>query len=178
MPRYEFQGKCPEVGAESFVHPEAVLIGDVVVGHGCYIGACAVLRGDSGRVVIGDGSSFQDNAVAHGTVTIGENTLVTHSCVIHVASIGGNTLVGIGTVVMDGSEVGDGCIVGAGSLLLPNTKVPAGKLVVGSPAKVIRDLTPANVEEVRISVEAYHELARLSLSGLREIREDRVEVRR
>ena len=173
MPWYAFHDKRPRVAASAFVHPQAVLIGDVVIGEGCYIGAGAVLRADFGRISIGDGSNFQDNAVAHGEVTIGAGTLVAHGCVVHYAKLGDRVTVGIGSIIMDGCEIGDGCIVGAGSLVLFNTKVPPGKLVVGSPAKVLRDVGPEAAQQAAAGLAVYQALPRMCFEGLQQIEERR-----
>lgn len=141
MPIYEFEGARPRIGASAFVHPEAVIIGDVTIGENCFIAPGAVLRGDLGAVKVGDGSNVQDGCVLHGEVVIGKNNHLTHHAIVHVATLGNNVMLGMGAIIMDYAEIGDGCIVGAGSVVLPGRKIPPGKTVVGVPGKVVGDVS-------------------------------------
>lgn len=179
MPLYEFEGRRPTIGAGSFVHPDAVLIGNVQVGAGCYIGAGAVLRADWEDIVVGDGSNVQDRAVIHirGAMAgnpsvptiLGPNSHVSHAAVLHACTLHEHALVGIGAIVQDRCVLGVDCIVGAGAVLLEGTEVPARKIVVGVPGKVIGDVR----DEMRAfwleGTRMYQELATRSLAGLRRI---------
>jgi len=146
MPLYEFEGKCPRLPLSSFVHPNAILIGDVIIGEKCFIGPGAVLRGDYGSIIIGDGSNVQDNCILHvqpnSTAIIEENVDIGHGSIIHGPCIIKNSvIVGMGSIICDGCEVGAGSFLGAGSLLTPNMVIPSHKLVMGNPARVIKDVT-------------------------------------
>ncbi len=179
MPLYEFEGRRPTIGAGSFVHPDAVLIGRVVVGERCYIGAGAVLRADWEDIIVGNGSNVQDRAVIHvraamagrpGVPTVlGPNSHVSHGAVIHAATLHTHALVGIGAIVQDRCVLGDDCIIGAGAVLLEGTEVPPRKIVVGVPGKIIGEVTDAQREFWLLGTRMYQELAARSLAGLRRI---------
>lgn len=146
MPKvYRMDGVTPVVDPTAFVHPTAVLTGDVVVGADCYVGPGASLRGDMGRIVVKRGSSFQDNCVAHSftarEVIIGENANVGHGAVLHGCTLGDYALVGMNAVVMDGAEIGECAFVAALALVPSAFKVPPRTVVAGIPAKVLRPLT-------------------------------------
>lgn len=163
MPFYEFEGKTPRLDPSCFVHPDAVLIGDVTVGKRCFIGAGAVLRGDYGRIVIGDGSNVQENCVIHAqpdtTAIIEENVDIGHGSILHgPCIIKSNVTIGMGSVICDGCQVGTGSFIGAGSLLPSNTIIPDNKLAFGSPAKVIKDTTENQRAFTRNAVEIYKNL--------------------
>lgn len=149
MPLYEVDGKRPQIDLSAFVHPEATIMGDVTVGAGCYIGPGARLRGDWGRIVVGDGSNVQENVVIHvrrdDGAYLGEASHISHSAVIHNCRLHRHVFVGIGAIILDHAEIGAECMVAAGAVVLTGTKVPAGKLVIGVPAKVVGDLS----EELR-----------------------------
>ena len=145
MPSYSIEGVIPVVHPTAYVHPTAVLIGDVHVGPGCYVGPLASLRGDFGRIVLEEGSNLQDSAVFHtfpGTVAVlGRDGHVGHGAVLHGCRIGTGALVGTNAVVMDDATVGEYAFVGAHSFVRSGFVVPPRMLVTGSPAKVVRDLT-------------------------------------
>lgn len=145
MAFYEFEGKRPEVADSAFVHPEATVIGGVVIGDGCYVGAGAVLRGDWGDIVIGPGSNVQENCVLHappdGVASIGPSCHIGHGAVIHGATLGRHVMVGMLAVIHDGVVIGDEALVGAGCVVLANTQVPAGKMVLGIPGKIMGDVS-------------------------------------
>ena len=142
---YEFEGKKPVIGANSYVHPDATLIGDVTIGEGCYIGAGAVIRGDWGSVVIGPESNVQDNCVIHvlpgEKAVLGPRSHIGHGTILHTPKLGEHVLVGMGAIIMDFASLGDGCCVGAGAMVTANTNIPPFKLVLGSPAKVTADVS-------------------------------------
>jgi carbonic anhydrase/acetyltransferase-like protein (isoleucine patch superfamily) len=126
---YEFEGKVPKIGKDSFVHPEAVIIGEVEIGENCYIGATAVLRADSGKIKIGDGTNIQDGAIIHAdpdTVAfIGKNNLVGHGAMLHGPLVmGEDVMVGINSTILMGCEIGDGCIIAAGIINNRNLRIP------------------------------------------------------
>ena len=137
------------------MHPDATIIGDVVLEDGASVWPGAVLRGDVERIVIGAHTSFQDNSVAHTDhecpLTVGPHCVVGHGVILHGATIGARCLVGMGSTVLNGCEVGDDCIIGANALLTQGKVFPPRSLVVGAPAKVVRELTDEDIE-VRASL--------------------------
>jgi phenylacetic acid degradation protein len=146
MPKvYAIDGVVPVVDPTAFVHPAATLIGDVVVGPGCYVAPGASLRGDFGRIVLLAGANVQDNCVAHcfaGKETIiRENASIGHGAILHGCDVGSRALVGMNAVVMDGVEIGAGSIVASMAFVSAGVKIPLRSLAAGVPAKVLRELT-------------------------------------
>jgi phenylacetic acid degradation protein len=145
MTVFSFEGIVPVVHESSFVHPNASVTGDVVIGRDVYVGPGAAIRGDWGRVVIEDGCNVQENCVIHMfpgvTVVLEAGAHVGHGAVVHGARIGRNTLIGMNAVIMDNAFVGAECVVGALTFVPADMKIPARKVVVGSPAKIVRDVT-------------------------------------
>lgn len=145
MPVYQIDGLTPVVPEESFVHPTAVLIGDVILGKGVYIGPNASLRGDFGRIVVKAGANIQDNCVMHGfpeqDTVVEEDGHIGHGAILHGCIIRRNALVGMNAVVMDGAVIGEDSIVGAASFVKARADMPAGHLILGSPAKATRELS-------------------------------------
>lgn len=164
MPIYEFDGKKPDISPEAFVHPEAVIIGDVKIGSGCFIAPGAVIRADFGPAVIQDGTNIQDNAVIHvdpgARVIIEEDVVVGHSAVMHDVHIKSRCVIGIGAVLLNEVVCEEDVIIAAGSVVLNNMHIPAGKLVAGTPAKIIRDVTDEQKAYARTGVELYKGLSR------------------
>jgi phenylacetic acid degradation protein len=171
MPSYAFEGFIPVVDPTSFVHPTAVLIGDVIIGPGCYIGPCAALRGDMGRITIEEGSNVQDNCVLHtfpgADMRLAPLSHVGHGAILHGCNLARNVLIGMNSVVMDGVEVGEDSFVGAMSFVKANFVVPPRSLVLGSPARVMRELTKQELAWKAEGTAEYHALARRCLSDLR-----------
>lgn len=161
---YAIDGVVPVVDATAFVHPSAVLIGDVVVGPGCYIGPCASLRGDFGRLVIGAGVNIQDTCVMHGfpgtETLVEENGHIGHGAVLHGCRIGRNVMIGMNAVVMDNAYVGESSIVGACAFVKAGAEIPPRCLVAGMPAKVVRELSQQEIDGKRSGTRTYQELAR------------------
>jgi len=142
---YEFKGFIPVVDPTAFVHPLAAVTGNVIIGKDVYIGPGAAIRGDWGGIVIKDGCNVQENCTVHMfpgvTVTLEESAHIGHGAIIHGAQVGKNCLVGMNAVVMDNVELGEGCIVGALSFLKANSQWPSRSLIVGNPAKRIKEVT-------------------------------------
>jgi carbonic anhydrase/acetyltransferase-like protein (isoleucine patch superfamily) len=142
---YEFEGFRPVVHPTAFVHPQAVVTGNVIIGQHVYIGPGAALRGDWGEIIIGDGCNVQENCTVHMfpgvTVRLEENAHIGHGAIIHGARIGRNCLVGMNAVLMDNVELGDECIVGALSFLPADSKWERRKVIVGNPAKAVKDVS-------------------------------------
>lgn len=142
---YEFKGFKPVVHESAFVHPQAVVTGNVIIGKDVYIGPCAAIRGDWGGIVIEDGCNVQENCTIHMfpgvKVTLKKAAHIGHGAVIHGATIGENVMVGMNAVIMDRVEVGANSIIGALAFVRADMVIPPRSLVVGSPAKIIRELT-------------------------------------
>jgi phenylacetic acid degradation protein len=170
---YAIDGKAPAVDPEAFVHPDAVLIGDVRIGPGCYIGPCACLRGDFGRIRLEAGATVQDTCVIHTfpdqEVVIETGGLLGHGAVIHGCTIKRNAMVGINAVVLDKAVVGENSLVAAGALVPAGKEIPANKLAAGVPAKVIRTLTEAEIAGKLEGIRMYQRLAVRSLKALRPV---------
>ncbi len=142
---YEFNGYKPVIHPSSFVHPQAVVTGNVIIRKHCYIGPGAALRGDWGRIIIEDGCNVQENCTIHMfpgiTVLLKAGAHIGHGAIIHGATIGKNCLVGMNAVVMDNVELGDESIVGALTFIREGEKIPSRSLVVGNPGKIIKKVT-------------------------------------
>jgi carbonic anhydrase/acetyltransferase-like protein (isoleucine patch superfamily) len=142
---YSFRGIKPVVHKSSFVHPQAAVTGNVIIGKKCYIGPGAALRGDWGQIIIEDGCNVQENCTIHMfpgvTVLLKEGSHIGHGAIIHGATIGKNCLVGMNAVIMDNVELGDECIVGALTFIKQDEKIPCRSLVAGNPGKIIKDVS-------------------------------------
>jgi carbonic anhydrase/acetyltransferase-like protein (isoleucine patch superfamily) len=142
---YEFNGIRPVVDRSSFVHPSAVITGNVTIGKNCYIGPGAALRGDWGAIVLEDGCNVQENCTVHMfpglTVLLKEGAHIGHGAVIHGATVGRNCLVGMNSVLMDHVVVGDESIIGALTMIKEGEQIPPRSVVVGNPGKIIRTVS-------------------------------------
>jgi len=168
VPIYEFEGKRPKIGAGSYVHPTAVIIGDVTIGEKCWIGPQVTLRADWNRIRVADGSNIQDNAVVHGNTTLGPYSHIGHSANLHGTILGEHVLVAINATVLDGSRIGDWCIIAAGAVVAPRTEVPARKMLMGVPAEIVGEAPPER-ERNFSQVKGYVALAARYRDGLREL---------
>lgn len=126
---------------KTYIAPNATIVGDVVLGNEVNIWYGAVLRGDRGTITVGDGTNIQDNCVVHEKTTIGKNCTVGHGAIVHGATIGDNTLVGMGSIVLTGAVIGDNCVIGAGAVVTGKMVAPAGSVLLGSPAKVVKEVS-------------------------------------
>ncbi len=142
---YKFNGIKPVVHPSSFVHPQAAVTGNVIIGKDCYIGPGAALRGDWGQIIIEDGCNVQENCTIHMfpgvTVLLKEGAHIGHGAIIHGASIGKNCLVGMNAVIMDNVNLGDESIVGALTFIKEGEKIPSRSLIVGNPGKIVKEVT-------------------------------------
>lgn len=142
---YAFKGFIPVVHPSAYVHPQACVTGNVIIGKDVYIGPGAALRGDWGGIIIKDGCNVQENCTIHmfpgATVILEENAHIGHGAIIHGAHIGANVLIGMNSVIMDDAMIGANSIVGALSFIAANTQIPARSLVVGNPGKVIKEVS-------------------------------------
>ena len=155
----------PRIHPLAYVHPSAQLIGQVEIGPEASIWPTSVLRGDNGAIRLGARSNFQDGAVAHATLGvsethIGQECTIGHRAVIHGCTIGDSCLVGIGAILLDDVQLGDWCFVAAGSLLAPNRKYPPKSFILGSPGKVVREVTTKDMEWIAHSWKVYLDLCR------------------
>ena len=173
MPCYEIDGLTPVVDPTAFVHPSAVLIGDVIVGAGCYVGPLASLRGDYGRIILEEGSNVQDTCVMHGfpgTDTVVEaNGHVGHGAVLHGAIVKRNAMVGMNAVVMDEAVIGESSIVAACAFVKAGMVIAPRSLAAGVPAKVLRELTDEEIAWKGAGTRTYQELAVRSMKTMREV---------
>ena len=148
----EFHGKTPQTAATAFLAETAVLIGDVTVGSDSSVWYGAVIRGDGAPIVVGAGTSIQDNVTLHcepgRPMIIGNNVTVGHNAIVHCTSVGDHTLVGMGARLLDGAVIGSHCIIGAGAVVKENAVVPDGTMRVGVPAKAIREIPPEKQAEM------------------------------
>ena len=168
---FEFQGIVPVIHPEAYVHPNATLVGDVIVGPGVYIAPGAVLRGDFGRIIVERNANIQDGCVVHGSsvldTTIEEDGHIGHCAMLHTCIIRKGALVGINAVVMDEAEVGAQAIVAAMSFVKAGDRIPPRTLVAGIPAKVRRELTEADIAQKAEGTAMYHENNRHSLATMK-----------
>lgn len=173
MPCYSIDGVSPVVDPAAYVHPTAVLIGDVIIGPDCYIGPNASLRGDFGRIVLQRGANVQDTCVIHGfpgaDTLVEENGHIGHGAVLHCCVVRRDALVGMNAVVMDGAEIGEQTIVAASAFVRAGMRVPARSLVAGVPAKVMRPLSDDEIRRKLGGTFLYHELARRCQANMVEV---------
>ncbi|WP_157269614.1 phenylacetic acid degradation protein PaaY [Azohydromonas aeria] len=173
MPCYSLEGVIPVVDPSAYVHPSAVLIGDVIVGPGCYVGPAACLRGDFGRIVLRAGANVQDTCVIHGfpeqETLVEENGHIGHGAVLHSCVVRRDAMVGMNAVVMDEAEIGEKAIVAACAFVRAGVKVPPRTLVAGVPAKAVRELGEDEIAWKLEGTRVYQDLTRRSLASMREV---------
>lgn len=170
---YAIDGITPVVDPTAFVHPTAVLIGDVIVGPGAYVGPLASLRGDFGRIIMERGSNVQDSCVIHGIAQqdtlIEEDGHIGHGAVLHGCHIGRNALIGMNAVVMDGTRVGADSIVGAMAFVKTNMDIPPRSLVTGAPARIQRELSDKEIAGKHYGTRQYQRLTQRCLSTMQAV---------
>ncbi|MDO4621559.1 MAG: gamma carbonic anhydrase family protein [Eubacteriales bacterium] len=154
----------PIIDPSCFIADGAHVISNVSLAKDCSVWFNAVLRGDSTTISIDEGSNIQDNAVIHGDpgypVTIGKNVTVGHSAIVHGCSIADNTLIGMGAIILNGSRIGRNCLIGAGALVTENSTIPDNSVVIGTPGKIRRQLTPDEAESNLMNARHYVQLAK------------------
>jgi phenylacetic acid degradation protein len=170
---YEINGVRPVVHPTAYVHPSAVLIGDVIVGPRCYIGPLASMRGDFGRLILEEGANLQDTCVMHGfpddDTVVEVDGHIGHGAVLHGCRVGRNAMVGMNAVVMDKAVVGAEAIVAAMSFVKAGMVIAPRSLVMGAPARVVRQLTENEVKWKSFGTKQYHDLNVRSLQTMREV---------
>jgi len=170
---YSFQGYIPVVQESSFVHPLAAVTVNVIIGKNCYIGPGTAIRGDWGQIILEDGVNVQENCTVHmfpgKSITLKESAHIGHGAIIHGANIGRNVLVGMNTVIMDDAEIGDESIVGAMAFVKAETKIPNRSLVVGNPAKIIKQVSDEMIAWKTKGTQLYQQLPKDCHDSLREV---------
>ncbi|RRD56764.1 gamma carbonic anhydrase family protein [Comamonadaceae bacterium OH2545_COT-014] len=171
MAMYEVDGKTPQVDASAWVADSAEVMGDVTLGADVSVWFGAVARGDTAPITVGEGSNVQDQCVLHADfgqpLVIGRRVTVGHRVVLHGCTVGDESLIGIGAVVLNGARIGKHCLVGAGALVTEGKEFPDGSMILGSPAKAVRQLTPQQIEGLRQSARHYMNNARLFRATLK-----------
>ena len=171
MPIYALNSIVPVIEKGAYVHPDAVLIGDVFVMKGAFVAPFATMRGDLGRLILGEGANLQEHCCMHGfpgTDTVVEkNGHIGHGAILHGCHIGENVLVGMNSTVLDNASIGKNSILGAGSTVTSNTKIGEGKLALGSPAKEVRDLNSDEIDWKSKGTHEYQALVDLYQTKLR-----------
>ncbi|MFK0090578.1 phenylacetic acid degradation protein PaaY [Pseudomonas sp. NPDC090755] len=170
MTCYSLDGLTPVVHPSAYVHPSAVLIGDVIIGAGCYVGPLASLRGDFGRIVLEEGANIQDTCVMHGfpesDTVVGRNGHIGHGAVLHGCRIGEDVLVGMNAVVMDNAEIGPRSFIAATTFVKAGFRCDAQSLVLGAPAAVKRRLSDEEVAWKQAGTAEYQRLAQRCIQGM------------
>jgi len=173
MPIYQLGEDKPTIPDSAYIAAEATVIGKVTLGENVSIWPGAVLRGDNDSITIGDGSNVQDNAVLHADpgfpLNVGDNVTIGHQAMLHGCTIGNGALIGIQAVIMNGAVIGKDCLIGAGALV-PEGKVFAdGKLIVGAPAKVVRELSDEDIAKMHRAAPGYVKRQEMYKAKLRRI---------
>jgi phenylacetic acid degradation protein len=170
---YSFKGHIPVVHESSFVHPLAAVTGNVIIGKDCYIGPGAAIRGDWGEIILEDGVNIQENCTVHmfpgKSIVLQEGAHVGHGAVIHGAHLGRNCLIGMNSVIMDDAVIGDECIVGAMAFVKAETKFERRQLIVGNPAKVIKEVSDDMIAWKTAGTKLYQQLPADCHDSLREV---------
>jgi carbonic anhydrase/acetyltransferase-like protein (isoleucine patch superfamily) len=173
MAVYELDVHTPQIADSAWVADSAQVMGEVEMAADSSVWFCSVLRGDSAKITIGEGTNVQDGSVLHADVgmplTLGKHVTVGHMVQLHGCTVGDESLIGIGAIVLNGAKIGKNCLVGAGSLVTEGKEFPDGSMILGSPAKVVRQLTPEQMEGLRRSAQHYVENARRFKAGLKKI---------
>ena len=149
---------------KAWIAPNATVVGDVTLQEDVSIWYGAVLRGDSGAITVGRGTNIQDNCVIHEKTVIGNDCTVGHGAIVHGCTIGDRCMVGMGAMVLTGAVIGDDCLIGAGAVVTGKMNAPAGSVLLGSPAKIVKEITPQMREEIRLDGEIYIRLAQSQLN--------------
>ena len=170
---YSFKVHIPVIHESSFVHPLAAVTGNVIIGKNCYIGPGAAIRGDWGEITLEDGVNVQENCTVHmfpgKSIVLRESAHIGHGAIIHGANIGRNVLVGMNTVIMDDAEIGDESIIGAMAFVKAETVIPKRSLVVGNPAKVVKEVSDEMIAWKTAGTQLYQQLPADCHESLQEV---------
>lgn len=170
---YSFRDFIPVIHPSSFIHPQAAVMGNVIIGKNCYIGPGAAIRGDWGKIIIEDGCNVQENCTIHMfpgiTVWLKENAHIGHGAIVHGAVIGRNCLVGMNSVIMDNVELGDESIVGALTLIKEGEKIPGRSIVAGNPGKIIKQVSDEMIQWKTKGTELYQSLPKDMSAGFKPV---------
>lgn len=173
MTIYQLDEHTPQVHPTAFVADSAQVVGRVTLGEGSSVWFNTVIRADNEPMTIGAGSNIQDGSVLHSDtgfpLSVGERVTVGHQVVLHGCTVGDESLIGIGAVVLNGTKIGKHCLVGAGSLVTEGKEFPDGSMILGSPAKVVRQLTPEQIDGLRRSAQHYIANAQRFQAGLKKV---------
>ncbi|MFZ5823299.1 MAG: gamma carbonic anhydrase family protein [Bacillota bacterium] len=171
--RYALGDKTPQIDGGVFVAPTATIIGQVTIAGDASVWFGAVIRGDVDSISIGSGTNVQDGTVIHcneGFPTrIGDGVTIGHTCIVHGCTIGDNCLIGMGTTILNGASLGENCLVGAGSLITEGKEFPPGSVIMGRPAKVVRQVGEAELAMIRRGADNYRRNSQRYKEGLREV---------
>ena len=170
MTLYSLDGIAPQIAEDTWIAPDANLIGRIVVEEAASVWFCCTLRGDNEVITLGEGSNIQENCVLHTDMgyplTIGKGCTIGHKVMLHGCTIGDNSLIGMGATVLNGAKIGKNCLVGAGALITEGKEIPDGSLVMGVPGKVVRELDEAAIEGLRKSALGYQANMRRFREGM------------
>ena len=173
MPVYQLDEHVPQLADGAWVADSAQVIGNVHLGENASVWFGSVLRGDNEALTVGRNSNIQDGSVVHSDpgfpMTLGDNVTVGHQVMLHGCTVGDGSLIGIQSVVLNGAKIGRNCLVGAGSLVTEGKEFPDGSMIMGTPAKVVRQLTPEQIAGLRRAADHYVENAQRYRAGLRKI---------
>ena len=173
MSIYQLDSIAPTVATTAWVADSAEVMGNVTLAADSNVWFGVVIRGDNEPITIGEGSNIQDGSVMHADhgkpLVVGKHVTVGHMVMLHGCTIGDESLIGIGAVVLNGAKIGKNCLVGAGSLVTEGKEFPDGSMIMGSPAKVVRELSPEQIEGLRQSAQHYVENAHRFKAGLKKI---------
>lgn len=171
---FKFKKHIPVVHPSSFIHPLASVTGNVTIGKNVFVGSGAALRGDIGEIIIEDGCNIQENCIIHmfpgATVHLKKGSHIGHGAIVHGAQIGENVLIGMSSVIMDNVEIGDNCIIGALSLITEGNKIPERKVVVGNPAKIIKEVSDEMLKWKTEGTKIYEQLTADCLTSMKEVK--------
>ena len=169
---YSFNGHIPVIHESSFIHPQAAVTGNVIIGKNVYVGPGAALRGDWGQIIVEDGCNVQENCIIHMfpgvTVLLKESAHIGHGAIIHGATIGRNCLVGMNAVIMDNVQLGDECIVGALAFIKAGEKIPARSMLVGNPYKIVKQVSDEMINWKTEGTKLYQQLPADMYKGWKE----------
>jgi len=170
---FKVDGETPKIHESGYVASTAVVTGDVVIGENSSVWYNTIARGDTNNIVIGKNTNIQDACILHVSdyhnLEIGDNVVAGHCAILHACKIGNNVLIGMGATVLDGAEIGDNCVVGAGALVSPGKKIEAGTVVMGRPAKVVREFRDTDSAMIKEIVDRYIELKDLYMKDCVEV---------